>query len=336
MKAIGFNHPLPITDPNSLVDITLPEPILNDRDVLVKVHALSINPADVKVRASHQPASGVYRILGWDASGVVVAVGRGVQNFVVGDEVYFAGAINRQGSYAEQVAVDERIIAKKPRTLDFAQAAALPLTTITAYETLFDRLDVLRPVAGAANALLIIGGAGGVGSIAIQLAKQLTDLTVIATASRSESQAWCRQMGADFVINHHENIPKQIAALNIGMPAFVFSTNHTDKHLPQIIELIAPQGRLALIDDPKTLDINPLKGKSLSVHWEFMFTRPLHETADMDEQGRLLASVADFIDDGKIQSTLTHTIKGMTAANLRLAHEMIERGDMMGKVVILA
>ena len=336
MKAVGFNHPAPVTHDDCLIDITLPTPTLSDHDILVKVHAVSVNPADVKVRAAHQPAPNTHRILGWDTSGVVVALGSQVGDFAVGDEVYFAGAINRQGSYAELVAVDACTVAKKPTSLSFAQAAALPLTTITAYETLFDRLNVERAVAGAANALLIIGGAGGVGSIAIQLAKQLTDLTVIASASRPQSQAWCKDMGADFVINHHDDMPSQITALGLGAPAFVFSTNHTDQHLPQIIELIAPQGRLALIDDPKVLDANPLKSKSLSLHWEFMFTRTLHQTADIGEQGKLLTKVAKLIDDNKIKSTLTHELTGMTAANLRQAHAMVEHGDMIGKVVVSA
>lgn len=336
MKAVGFNRPLPISNPDSLLDIELPEPELRERDILVDVRAVSVNPADVKVRASHQPAEGAYRILGWDAAGVVTAVGSGVRDFQAGDEVYFAGAINRQGAYAERVAVDERIAAKKPRSLNFAQAAALPLTAITAWETLFDRLDVRKPVAGAANAILIIGGAGGVGSIAVQLAKQLTDLTVIATASRPESEAWCRETGADYVINHHENMVEQIAALGIGAPAFVFSTNHTDRHLPQIVELIAPQGRIALIDDPAVLDANPLKGKSLSLHWEFMFTRPVRETADMAAQGKLLAEVAALADSGKIRTTLTREIRGITAANLRQAHALLETRQTVGKITLSA
>lgn len=334
MKAIGFNRPLPISHAEALLDIDLPEPQLRERDVLIDVRAISVNPADVKVRASHTPAPGAYRILGWDAAGTVIAIGKEVKNFQIGDEVYCAGVINRPGAYAEYVAVDERIVAKKPQRLNFAEAAALPLTAITAWETLFDRLDVNKPVAGAANALLIIGGAGGVGSMAIQLAKQLTGLTVIASASRPESQAWCKEMGADFVINYHQNMAEQIAALGIGAPAFVFSTNHTDKHLPQIVELIAPQGRLALIDDPEILDANPLKGKSLSLHWEFMFTRPMRDTADMAAQGKLLAETAALADAGKIRTTLTHKFEGINAANLKHAHAMVERGDMIGKVVL--
>ena len=310
MKAIGFNRPLPVSNPEALLDIELPEPELRPHDILVAVQAVSVNPADVKVRAVHTPAAGQYRVLGYDAAGIVQAVGSEVRHFKVGDEVYYAGAINRQGSNAQLQAVDARIAAKKPRSLDFAQAAALPLTAITAWETLFDRLDVNKPVAGGANALLLIGGAGGVGSLAIQLLKKLTDIQVIATASRPESRAWVKELGADFVINHH------------------------DRHLPQIVELIAPQGRIALIDDPETLDVNPLKGKSLSLHWEFMFTRPLSETADIERQGEILAETARLVDEGIIRPTATQILHGINAANLRRAHERVERGDMVGKLVV--
>ena len=318
MKAIGFNRPLPVSNPEALLDIELPEPELRPHDILVAVQAVSVNPADVKVRAAHTPAAGQYRVLGYDAAGIVQAVGSEVRHFKVGDEVYYAGAINRQGSNAQLQAVDARIAAKKPRSLDFAQAAALPLTAITAWETLFDRLDVNKPVAGGANVLLLIGGAGGVGSLAI----------------RPESRAWVKELGADFVINHHENMAEQVAALNIGAPSFVFSTNHTDCHLPQIVELIAPQGRIALIDDPETLDVNPLKGKSLSLHWEFMFTRPLRETADIERQGEILAETARLVDEGIIRPTATQILHGINAANLRRAHERAERGDMVGKLVV--
>ncbi len=334
MKAIGFNRPLPVSDENCLLDVELPTPELRERDLLVEVRAVSVNPADVKVRAAHTPAAGQYRILGWDAAGVVKAVGSGVQHFQVGDEVYYAGVINRPGSYAELQAVDERIVARKPRTLDFAQAAALPLTALTAWETLFDRLDVNKPVAGGSRALLLVGGAGGVGSITIQLLKTLTDIQTIATASRPESENWVRALGADFVVNHHEPLPAQIAALGIGAPAFVFSTSQSDTYLPAIAELIAPQGRIAVIDDPATLDVNPLKSKSLSLHWEFMFTRALRETADIARQGEILAKVAQLVDEGRLHSTATQTIDGINAANLRRAHQLVERGDMVGKVVL--
>ena len=334
MKAIGFNRPLPVSDENCLLDIELPAPELRERDLLVEVRAVSVNPADVKVRAAHTPAEGQYRVLGWDAAGVVKAVGSGVQHFQVGDEVYYAGVINRPGSYAELQAVDERIVARKPRTLDFAEAAALPLTALTAWETLFDRLDVNKPVAGGSRALLLVGGAGGVGSITIQLLKTLTDIQIIATASRPASRDWVRALGADFVVNHHEPLPAQIAALGIGAPAFVFSTSHSDTYLPAIAELIAPQGRIAVIDDPATLDVNPLKSKSLSLHWEFMFTRALWQTADIAAQGQILREVAALVDAGKIRTTLNERLDGIHAANLRHAHALLERGDAIGKVVL--
>ena len=257
-----------------------------------------------------------------------------MQDFRAGDEVYYAGAINRPGAYAQLQAVDARLIAPKPRSLDFAEAAALPLTALTAWETLFERLDIRRPVAGAANALLVIGAAGGVGSITIQLAKALTDTAVIATASRPASRDWVRALGADFVINHHHNLPEQVAALGIGAPAFVFSTSHSDTYLPAIAELIAPQGRIAVIDDPATLDVNPLKSKSLSLHWEFMFTRALWQTADIAAQGQILREVAALVDAGKIRTTLNERLDGIHAANLRHAHALLERGDAIGKVVL--
>lgn len=334
MKAIGFNQPLPISNESALQDIELPTPELLPRDILVAVKAVSVNPVDMKVRASHQPENGAYRVLGYDAAGVVQAVGSEVKNFKVGDEVYYAGALTRQGSNAELQAVDERIVALKPKTLGFAEAAALPLTTLTAWETLFDRLDVAKPVADGSKSILIIGGAGGVGSIAIQLLKQLTDLTVIATASRPESQAWVKQLGADYVIDHHQNLAEQVAKLNIGQPEFVLSTNYTETYVPQIAELMAPQGRLALIDDPQNLDIMPLKFKSISVHWEFMFSRSMYETVDIARQGEILAQVAELVDSHKLTTTGNHTIHGINAQNLRQAHALIERGDTIGKIVL--
>ncbi|UOO82274.1 zinc-binding alcohol dehydrogenase family protein [Uruburuella testudinis] len=334
MHAVGFKRPLPITDTQSLIDIELPVPTLNPHDLLVEIQAVSVNPADVKIRAAHTPPPGSCRILGFDAAGVVKATGSAVTRFQPGDEVYYAGDISRPGAYAQWQAVDERIAAHKPATLDFAQAAALPLTALTAWETLFDRLAVGNPVAGGADVLLLIGAAGGVGSIAIQLLKALTRTRVIATASRPESRAWVRGLGADFIADHRQPLPEQVAALGIGAPAYVFSTSHTDSYLPQIVDLITPQGRIALIDDPGTLDANPLKSKSLSLHWEFMFTRPLYHTADMARQGEILQQVADLADTGNITSTLNHTFHGINAANLREAHAMIERGDMVGKVVL--
>lgn len=336
MKAIGFNRPLPADHPESLLDIELPEPELAPRDLLVEVRAISVNPADTKVRAAHSPAPGVYRVLGWDAAGVVRATGSAVEGFKVGDEVYYAGAINRPGCYAQLQAVDERIVAHKPATLGFAEAAALPLTALTAWETLFDRLDVGRPVPGGQRTLLLIGAAGGVGSITLQLARALTDLRVVGTASRESSRAWVKELGAAHVIDHHQSMPEQIAALETGAPEFVFSTSHSDVYLRQIVELMAPQGRLALIDDPASLDVNPLKSKSLSLHWEFMFTRPMFQTADIGRQGQILRKLARLVDTGKVRSTLTQVIHGINAQNLRQVHQQIERGDTIGKLVLEA
>lgn len=334
MKAIGFNRPLPAEHPEALLDIELPEPTLNPNDLLIEVQAISVNPADVKVRAAHQPAEGQHRILGWDAAGIVRAVGPAATGFKPGDEVYYAGAINRPGAYAQYQAVDARIVAPKPASLGFAEAAALPLTALTAWETLFDRLRVNEPVPGADHALLLIGAAGGVGSITLQLARELTDLRLIATASREASRQWARQQGADEIIDHRQPLPAQLAALGHGAPAFVFSTSHSDHYLKAIVELIAPQGRIALIDDPGTLDVNPLKGKSLSLHWEFMFTRPLFQTADIGRQGKILREVARLVDEGRLRSTLTEHMHGIDARSLRQAHQRLERGDMIGKLVL--
>lgn len=334
MHAIGFNQPLPITQDNALLDIELPMPTLLPHDILVEIHAISVNPADTKIRQNHTPAQGDYRILGWDAAGIVKAVGEKATKFNVGDEVYYAGAMHRQGAYAEFQAVDERLVSLKPKSLDFAHAAALPLTALTAWETLFDRLDIHKKVSGGADSLLLIGGAGGVGSLTIQLAKALSTTKVIATASRQQSKDWVSKLGADYVIDHHKSLVEQVQALNLGQPSFVFSTTHTDDYLKQIVELICPQGRIALIDDPKTLDVTALKGKSLSLHWEFMFTRSLHQTADLAQQGDILAAVAKLVDDNKIQSTVTTQLIGINAVNLKKAHALVEQGDMIGKVVV--
>jgi zinc-binding alcohol dehydrogenase family protein len=265
---------------------------------------------------------------------VIRAVGPDVTGFRPGDEVFYAGSIARDGANAELHLVDERIVAQKPRSLDWAEAAALPLTAITAWETLFDRLDVRKPVPGAADALLVIGGAGGVGSIAIQLARQLTDMTIIATASRPETHDWVGSLGAHHVVNHSRPLAPQIEALGLGAPAFVFSTTHTDRHLADIVELIAPQGRLALIDDPAALDALPFKRKSVSLHWELMFTRSLFDTADMSEQGRLLAEVSRLVDAGQVRTTLTERLSPINAENLKRAHRMVESASMRGKVVL--
>lgn len=334
MKAIGFNQPLPISEPQSLVDLDLPDPEYGEQDLLVDVQAIAVNPADAKVRASAQPASGIWRILGWDAVGRVRAVGARVSGFKPGDRVFYAGAIDRPGCYAGLQAVDARIAAHAPATLGDEDAAALPLTALTAWEVLFDRLKVEQPVAGAANAIVVIGGAGGVGSMTIQLARALTGLTVIATASRPETVEWVKRLGAHHVIDHSQPLAPQIEALGIGAPGFVFSTTHTDHYLPGIVELIAAQGRIALIDDPKSLDIVSLKRKSLSIHWEFMFTRSLLATADMARQQEILRSVARLVEQGKLVTTRTQTLGAINASHLRKAHALLESGQAMGKIVL--
>ncbi len=334
MRAIGYTTSLPIDDPQSLVDLDLPKPEATDRDLLVAVKAVSVNPVDTKIRQRRADPDGTPQVLGWDAAGTVDAVGDAVTGFAVGDAVFYAGAIDRPGTNAEYHLVDDRIVGHKPQSLDWAQAAALPLTSITAWETLFDRLDVRKPVPGAANAILIIGGAGGVGSIAIQLARQLTDLTVIATASRDETRSWVEDLGAHHVIDHRKPLADQVAALGLGAPGFVFSTTHTDEHVAEIATLIAPQGRLALIDDPETLDISPLKQKSISVHWELMYTRSLFQTTDMAEQGRILDEVARLVDAGTVRTTLAENFGRIDAANLRKAHARIESHTAKGKIVL--
>jgi NADPH:quinone reductase len=335
MRAVGYQTSLPIHDPKSLVNIDLPRPSPSGRDLLVEVKAVSVNPVDTKVRKRAQPEAGAWKVLGWDAAGIVVEAGPQVSLFKPGDEVFYAGAINRPGTDAEFHLVDERIVGRKPASLGWSEAAALPLTAITAWEALFDRLDVKgRSVPGAAPAILIIGGAGGVGSIAIQLARRLTDLTVIATASRPETRAWASELGAHYVADHSKPLAAETAALGIGRPAYVFSTTNTDSHLAQIVELIAPQGRFALIDDPAALDVNPFKSKSVSVHWEFMFTRPVFETADIAAQGTLLNEVARLLDKGLLRTTLAESFGTINAENLRRAHALIESGKSRGKIVL--
>jgi NADPH:quinone reductase len=334
MKAIAYRQPGSIDRADALVDIDLPEPVAAGRDLLVEVKAVSVNPVDTKVRAGRAPDGGDWRVLGWDAAGVVRAVGPAVTRFRPGDAVFYAGAIGRPGTNAELHLVDERIVGPKPRSLDWAEAAALPLTSITAWEALFDRLEVDRPVPGAPRVILLVGGAGGVGSIALQLLRERTDLTVIATASRPETVDWVKAMGAHHVIDHTRPLAEQVEALGIGAPAYVFSTTHTDRHLPEIVKLIAPQGRFALIDDPDTLDVNGFKTKAVSIHWELMFTRSMFETADMGEQGALLGEVSKLVDAGRLKSTITDRLSPINAANLKQAHALLESHRARGKIVL--
>ncbi|MBB4508084.1 zinc-binding alcohol dehydrogenase family protein [Rhizobium johnstonii] len=334
MRAVAYKTPQPISAETSLIDVELPMPEAGGHDLLVEIKAVSVNPVDVKVRAHSAPPADELKVLGWDAAGIVKAIGADVTLFKPGDEVFYSGVISRPGSNAEFHLVDERIVGTKPKSLDFAAAAALPLTSITAYEALFDRLKVQDAVSGAGRSILIIGGAGGVGSIAIQIARALTDLTVIATASRPETQDWVKELGAHHVVDHTRPIAPQVAALGIGAPGFIFSTTNTDSHIGDIVEAIAPQGRFALIDDPKMLDIVPFKRKAVSVHWELMFTRPLYGTPDMIEQHKLLNKISELVDAGKIRTTLSEIVGPINASNLKTAHAMVESGRMKGKAVL--
>ncbi|MET3613230.1 NADPH2:quinone reductase [Rhizobium aquaticum] len=334
MRAVAYSQPLPISHENSLIDLELPVPEPVGRDILVEVKAVSVNPVDVKVRAHRTPQNGQPFVLGWDAAGVVVKAGPEAKLFKPGDRVYYAGAINRSGSNAEFQLVDERIVGRMPGNLSFEEAAALPLTTITAYEALFDRLKVRDAVPGAANALLVIGGAGGVGSMTIQLARALTDLTVIATASRPETMDWVKTLGAHHVVDHTQPLAAQVGALKTGQPGFVFSTNQSDSYVADVAALMAPQGRYALIDDPASFNIMPFKSKAISVHWEMMFTRPLYQTEDIQRQHQLLNEVAGLIEAGSIRTTLTDVLGTINAANLKKAHALVETNRTKGKLVL--
>lgn len=272
--------------------------------------------------------------MGWDLSGIVASVGPDVTRFKAGDKVWYAGSITRSGANAEYHLIDERLVGSKPERLGWADAAALPLTSLTAWESFFDRLDVNKPVPGATPAILIIGGAGEVGSIAIQIARQFTDLTVIATASRPETQSFVRSLGAHYVIDHSQPLAGQVAALGIGAPAFVLSTTQTDKHVADIAELIAPQGRFALIDDPSNFDVMQFKRKAVSIHHELMFTRAIFGTPDMGEQGRILDEVSRAVDAGNIRTTASTHFGAINAENLKKAHAQLESGTTIGKVVL--
>ncbi|QUE78309.1 zinc-binding alcohol dehydrogenase family protein [Stutzerimonas stutzeri] len=332
MKAISFTqHALPIDNPQALIGISLPRPTPGPRDLLVEVRAVSVNPVDTKVRAgtfTKEP-----KILGWDATGIVREVGAEVTLFQPGDEVFYAGSIARTGSYSEFHLVDERIVGHKPHSLSAADAAALPLTSITAWELLFDRLGVVEGT-GEGKCLLITGAAGGVGSMLVQLARKLTRLTVIGTASRQETADWVRQLGAHHVIDHSQPLLAQLQALGVPEIDYVASLTHTEQHFAQLIDVLKPQGRLGVIDDPETLDVMPLKRKSLSLHWELMFTRSLYETPDMINQHHLLNRVSALIDQGVLQTTVGEHFGAINAANMRRAHALIESGKARGKIVL--
>jgi len=334
MKAVALKRYLPSSDPESLLDVELPDPTPQGHDLLVRVQAISVNPVDAKVRSPKDKVEASPRVLGWDAAGVVEAVGPDVKRFKRGDAVYYAGSILRPGCDSELHLVDERIVGLKPKSLDFAQAAALPLTALTAYEALFDRCAIDVGGRHKGRTLLIINGAGGVGSIAIQLAK-LAGLRVVATASRPESQQWCRDLGADHVINHREDIPGQLKKLDIPEVDYLFNTVDTTGYWNVMCDVIKPFGRIvSIVESSQPVDLGRLMGKSVSFSWELMFTRSRFQTPDMDEQHRILTQVAEWLDAGRLRTTLTEKLSPISAANLRAAHAQVESGKMVGKLVL--
>jgi zinc-binding alcohol dehydrogenase family protein len=333
MKAVVYTHSLPITDPEALRDMQLPDPLdPTGHDLLIEIRAISVNPVDTKVRKRADPV-GEPRVLGWDAAGIVRARGPEVSRFHLGDSVFYAGSINRPGSNAERQLVDERIVGHKPKSLSFPEAAAMPLTAITAWEMLFDRLQT--PMShGRAGTLLIIGGGGGVGSIAIQLARVLTGARVIATASRPETRDWCLKLGAHEVIDHNGDMPAQLKKLGVPPIERIFCTNATDRHWKAMVEIAAPQGRIGLIDDPDLVDVRDLKQKSVSLHWESMFVRSSFKTPDMSAQHDLLERVSSMVDAGTLRTTLAENYGRIDALNLKRAHAAIESNTTRGKIVL--
>lgn len=343
MKAIGYIKNLPITDTDALTDIELAQPIASGHDLLVNVQAIAVNPVDCKIRNNVPAQDENYKIIGWDAVGEVVSVGESVSKFAVGDKVYYAGDLTRPGCNAEYQLVDERIVGHKPNNLSDSEAAALPLTSITAWELLFKHLEIKQREPNneqrvnrlnSDEVVLVVGAAGGVGSILVQLLKQITDATIIATASRESSQAWVKKLGADYVVDHTQSLQAQVDALNIGQVTHVASLNGTDSYLDDYVALLAPFGKISLIDDPEPIDIRKLKQKSISLHWEFMYTRSLFQTDDMIEQSHLLNRVAELVEQGYIHTTLGKSFGVINADNLKAAHTEIELGRSIGKIVL--
>lgn len=335
MKAVALTHYLPIDDPRALIDVELPRPAAGGRDLLVRVEAVSVNPVDTKVRAPKPQVESEPRVLGYDAAGIVDAIGESVTGFNVGDRVYYAGDITRPGSNAEYQLVDARIAGHAPKSMDLADAAALPLTAITAWELLFQRMPFDSEDGGKGKSLLIIAGAGGVGSIAIQLAKR-AGFTVIATASRPETSQWCRAMGAHHAIDHHQPLPAQLQTLGFADVDAVLNFADTDHYWETVGEILAPQGHVGLIVEPSgALRIgDPYKSKCIGIHWELMFTRSRYKTADMGEQGKILNRVAALIDAGELRGTLTEKLSPISASTLREAHRRLESGKTIGKLVL--
>ena len=339
MKAIGYTKSLPVNDPQSLTDIELTQPVATGCDLLVRVKAIAVNPVDYKIRLRFPSEDGNYRVLGWDAVGEVVATGEAATQFQPGDMVYYAGDLNRQGSNAEYQLVDERLVGSKPKSLSDAEAAALPLTTITAWELLFEHLAIQQQSPGSTEksgeVILVVGAAGGVGSVLIQIAKAITGATIIATASRESTREWVKKLGADHVVDHTRPLQEQIDALGIGQVTHVASLNGTGSYFESYSELLAPFGKIAMIDDPATpLDVMKLKLKSQSLHIEFMFARSMFNADDMDEQSRLLNRVSDLVDQGFIQTTYGKNLGKINAENLKAAHEELESGTAIGKIVL--
>jgi len=334
MKAVGYKKSLPVDAAEALIDFEAAKPEPKGRDIRVAVKAISANPVDYKVRKRAAPPEGEFKILGFDAAGIVDAVGSDVTLFKPGDEVFYAGSILRPGTNSEFHLVDERIVGRKPKTLAFAQAAALPLTSITAWELLFDRLGAVPGKSVDPRTLLIVGGAGGVGSVLIQLARRLTGVTVVATASRPESQKWCLGLGAHAVVDHAASMKEQIEKLKVPPVALVASLTNTDQHYKAIADFMAPQGAFGLIDDPPEFVASAFKGKSISIHWESMFTRSSFQTADMIGQHNLLNDVADLVDKSVLKTTLGESFGTINAANLKRAHALLESGKSRGKIVL--
>ncbi len=329
MKAFGFSSN---NTPPQLLDLAMPTPI--GHDLLIEIEAIAVNPVDTKVKASIKGNLPNAKIVGWDATGTVVGIGDQVELFKLGDKVFYAGDISRPGCYASHQVVDERIVGHAPKTLSADEAAVMPLTSITAWESLFSRLRISKENDKGKN-ILIIGGAGGVGSIAIQLAKKVAGLNVITTASRSESEQWCYKLGADHVLNHHSEMILQYRTLGLADPDYIFCTINTDHHYAAMAELIAPQGMICSIDgtqEKHNLDI--LKSKSVGFVWEFMFTRSMFKTKDMIEQHHLLNTIAQLLDDGKIISTLTKTLGPLNSDNIELAHKQLLSGSTIGKLAL--
>jgi NADPH2:quinone reductase len=335
MKAVGFYKYLPIDDPEALLDVEVEQPQPSGRDLLIDVKAISVNPVDTKRRAAGPRPATELKILGWDAAGVVAATGPNAEIFRPGDKVYYAGSNQRLGANSQLHAVDERIVGSKPSNLSFAEAAAMPLTTITAWEALFERMSVSKSGADAGKSLLILGGAGGVGSIAIQLAKKLARLKVIASASRTDSAAWARGLGADAVVDHAKPLPEQMAALGIPEADYVLCCNNTDAVFPVLPRLVAPQGRICSIVRTTTpVELAILQEKSASFSWEGMFTRSTFQTRDMLAQHELLEDAAGLLETGVLVTTMRENLGRICAANLRLAHQRIEHGHTIGKIVL--